>query len=362
MTVPPLAPRLPTLPEKDKLKPKIQPHQVKRCVCCGNEYPKVTDFYKAPNTVLYRNNNDRMPVCRGCVDSLYDHYKELYDEKTAVRRICMKFDLYYSDAIVEASKESGMYKNRFGAYLAKLNTKEYDTKTYDNTIAEEEDLAIQSYSDLDSQTSGADFQVTKEIMNEWGINFTATEYEFLENEYEDWLAKCVVKGKSQQSLVRELCIIKLQQNKMLLDGKIDLYQKLTDTYQKTLDRAALTPKIVESKDRESEIPLGMMIKRFEEHDPIPEPLPEWKDVDGDIRLISIYFLGHLLHMLGIKNRHSKMYEDEMNKYRVDNPELEDADDEDVFDAIMNRAMEGVDLLAEKEAEEQAVEEKNGGES
>lgn len=68
-------------------------------------------------------------------------------------------------------------------------------------------------------------------------------------------------------------------------------------------------------------------------------------------------LGHLCHMLGIKNRHAKMYEDEMNKYRVDDPDLEDLDDEDVFDAIMNRAMEGVDLLAEKEAGEE-----NGGDA
>ena len=298
-------------------------------------------------------------MCRGCIDAMFDRYCEAYDEYDAIRRICMKFDLYYSDDIVDASKETGIHKNRMGAYISKLNTKEFDTKTYDATIREEADLAIQSYDELDSQSKKADFQVTKELMNEWGINYTTTEYEFLENEYQDWLAKCVVKGKSQQSLVRELCVIKLQQNKMLLDGKIDLYQKLTDTYQKTLDRAALTPKIVEAKDRESEIPLGKMIKRFEDHDPIPEPLPEWRDVDGIIRLITIYFLGHLCHMLGIKNRHAKMYEDEMNKYRVDDPELEDADDEDVCDAIMNRAMEGVDLLAEKEAEEKA--EQNGGE-
>ena len=62
-------------------------------------------------------------------------------------------------------------------------------------------------------------------------------------------------------------------------------------------------------------------------------------------------------MLGIKNRHAKMYEDEMNKYRIDDPDLEDLDDEDVFDAIVNRAMEGVDLLAEKEAGEE-----NGGDA
>lgn len=353
-----LVPKIPTIPKKeDKLTPAVKPHQIKRCVCCGTEYSRATDFYNAPNTMLYRNNSGRLPVCRGCIDALFDRYQEMFDADTAIRRICMKFDLYYSPTLVEASKEMGAHKSRMSAYIAKLNLNAYDGKTYDSTIREEQDLALQSYEDTETPTQQTDFQVTKELMNEWGLNFTATEYEFLQNEYEDWLAKCVVKGKSQQSLVRELCIIKLQQNKMLLDGKVDVYQKLTDTYQKTLDRAALTPKIVEAKDRESEIPLGKMIKRFEDHDPIPEPLPEWKDVDGIIRLISIYFLGHLCHMLGIKNRHAKMYEDEMNKYRVDDPDLEDLDDEDVFDAIMNRAMEGVDLLAEKEAGEE-----NGGDA
>ena len=45
-------------------------------------------------------------------------------------------------------------------------------------------------------------------------------------------------------------------------------------------------------------------------------LPEWKDADNIQKLFNIYFLGHLYKMLNIKNRYSKMYEDEMQKYRV----------------------------------------------
>ena len=43
---------------------------------------------------------------------------------------------------------------------------------------------------------------------------------------------------------------------------------------------------------------------FENEDPIPEVNPEWKDVDGIVKLFNIYFLGHLSKMLGIKNRYS----------------------------------------------------------
>lgn len=80
-----------------------------------------------------------------------------------------------------------------------------------------------------------------------------------------------------------------------------------------------------------------MIKNFEEHDPIPEPLPEWQDVDGIAKNITVYFLGHLCKMLGIKNRYSDLYEAEMDKYKAEVPVDDDADSEDVFDAIMARA-------------------------
>ena len=84
-----LVPKIPTIPKKeDKLTPAVKPHQIKRCVCCGTEYSRATDFYNAPNTMLYRNNSGRLPVCRGCIDALFDRYQEMFDADTAIRRIC----------------------------------------------------------------------------------------------------------------------------------------------------------------------------------------------------------------------------------------------------------------------------------
>ena len=78
-----------------------------------------------------------------------------------------------------------------------------------------------------------------------------------------------------------------------------------------------------------------MINMFENERPIQKCRPEWEDVDGIVRYITVYFLGHLCKMLKINNRYSSIYEEEMAKYRVEIPELEEADDEDVFNYILN---------------------------
>lgn len=335
--------KLPTLPhEEKKIRPAVRPSHVLKCTCCGTEYSKATSFYVAPNTPLYRNNGGRMTVCRGCIDTMFDEYKELYGEEDAIRRICMKFDVYYSPTLVESSREKQGSRTRMSAYFSLCNLSSCIGKTYDTTIREENDLAVQSYNDLEAQRDDSKFIVTKDHIHDWGLNFSASEYEFLENEYQDWRAKCVINGKSKEMLVRDLCILKLQQNKAILDNKIDVYTKLTDTFQKTLDRAQLTPKIEAANDKAAEKPLGVMIKMFEDHDPIPEPLEEWKDPDHIIHFTSIYVLGHLMKMLGIKNPHADLYEREMAKYRVDMPDLEDADDEDVFDALLGHISDKLD--------------------
>ena len=55
--------------------------------------------------------------------------------------------------------------------------------------------------------------------------------------------------------------------------------------------------------------------------------------DGIVRYISTWFLGHLCKMLHIKNSYSRMYEDAIEKLRVDRPELDEEDDEDLFNDI-----------------------------
>ena len=58
-----------------------------------------------------------------------------------------------------------------------------------------------------------------------------------------------------------------------------------------------------------------------------------------MKLIVVHFIGHLCAMLGIKQPYAKYYQQEMDKYRVQNSELEGADDEEVFDYIFGEGIE-----------------------
>ena len=322
-----------------KIKPVEQGKPILKCTCCGTEYKRATDFLSAPNSPLYRNNCNRMTVCKYCVSAIYEKYKEEVDDEEAVRRICMKFDIYYSPDIVKISKDLSNHNTRMSAYISKCGLNAFSGKTYDDTLNDEEILPVPANEQV-VQINEPHETVTKDMVKNWGFGFNSDEYGFLDSQFDDWQAKCTIEGKAKEMLVRELCVLKLQQNKALLDKNVDIYQKMTDSFQRTLDRASLTPKIEESNDRNAEKPLGVMIEMFEKERPIPSPRDEWKDVDGIRRMFSIYFLGHLCKMLGIKNRHSVMYEEEMDKYRVEIPDLSDADDEDVFDFISNRTNDG----------------------
>lgn len=135
------------------------------------------------------------------------------------------------------------------------------------------------------------------------------------------------------SLVRELCIIKLQMNTAIKEGDVDVYVKLMNTYLSTMRSANLQPLQEDSSSKEGEKPVGVMIKMLEDYKPVCQCPPEYQDADGIVKYIQVYFIGHLSAMLKIKNKYSEMYRAEMEKFRVENPFLKGQNDEEVFTSM-----------------------------
>ena len=122
----------------------------------------------------------------------------------------------------------------------------------------------------------------------------------------------------------------------------NLHTKLTPFFQFTL---VSINNITQNKTKDNTLAeqntFGTLIRKWENERPIPEPDEEWKDVDGIVRYITVYFLGHLCKMMGIKNSYSRLYEEEMAKYKVEKPEYED-DDEALFDAVFGGGLDDSD--------------------
>ncbi len=102
--------------------------------------------------------------------------------------------------------------------------------------------------------------------------------------------------------------------------------------------ANLRPTQTKSEDNSTfdKTPFGVWVRKLENERPVSEPSEDMKDVDGIVRYISVWFLGHLCKMLKIKNSYSRLYEEEIERLRVSHPEYEDEDDEslvyDIFAA------------------------------
>jgi len=330
------------------ISPYVADEGILRCQTCGTVYKKQDRFFpKNTSSPIYAGNNGFLCTCNKCMDNLFSQYTELFggNEERAIERICQLYDYYFCESALNDSKKVNERTSRFRNYISKLNIAHRKDKTYSDTIKENASDSVDSLEELENYDA-MDAKQLKKAIGVWGFGFSPEQYSILNDQFADWKSRVVIDSKQRESLVRELCIIKLQMNVALKDNNVELYTKLMKTYQDTMKSANLQPLQEDANDKASEKPIGVMIKMFEDERPIPKPEPEWEDVDGIVRYITIYFLGHLCKMLKIKNRYSNLYEQEMAKYRVEIPELEEADDEEVFEALING--EGIDESGEKE--------------
>lgn len=326
-------------------KPKqIQPENetgIYICQTCGKIYKKRKGNFSPSNSPIYAGNDRYVSTCRNCVDKLTQQYTKMFsgNEDKAIERVCQIFDFYFNEDALAASKKSSSYrKSRFSAYLSKIQLNPHTNKTYSDTIIEHQTNASINSVEAIEEYGEMDAKALKKAVSQWGLGFSPEQYAILNDLFSDWNASVVIDGKTRENLVRELCIIKLQMNLALQDNNVELYTKLMKTYQDTMKSANLEPRQQDENDKASEKPIGVMIQMFENERPISEPREEWKDVDHIVKYITIYFLGHLCKMLKIKNRYSALYEAEMAKYRVEIPELEEADDEDIFSFLLENGV------------------------
>lgn len=324
----------------------LQTSQKFYCCRCGTSYSRKKGYFPVSHSLMYRGSG-YLPVCNDCVEDMYEQYRDsLCDDKEAMRRMCMKLDLYWNEDIYNMVERTVGVNSRIRNYIGKTNLIRYIDKTFDDTIAEG--------NALDCQRSGAIYQehpqaldeieetpVDQKIVDFWGAGFTSDFYVELERRYQDWTNGVPVVEPSERSLYKQICILEATISRDSAQGKaIDKNVNALNTLLGSMNLKPAQKK--EGADAAVDgTPFGVWIRKWENTKPIPEPDPELKDVDGIVRYITVWFLGHLCKMLGIKNTYCKLYEDEIAKMRIERPEYEDEDDETMFNDIFSSDKAGV---------------------
>ena len=288
-----------------------------------------------------------LPVCKECFNNLFDMYlAHCSDTKAAVRQMCRKFDLYWNEDQYNLVMLNSGGTNVMNLYLQKIGNVKYHGKSYDDTLAEEGTLwsfySVNNENDEDGVSGRISLTnvepISDEVVKFWGSGYTPSMYNELEQRREYWMTKLEQEGVTidvgAEALIKQICSLEIDINKARASGKA--VDKLVNTLNTLLGSANLKPTQKKNDDSDTgmeKTPFGVWIQRWENDLPIPDPSPEMEDADGIIKYMLTWVYGHLARMFNIKNAHSRLYDEEIAKWRIERPEYDDEDDESFLDDI-----------------------------
>ena len=309
------------------------------------EYKKIADIYnkivnedlvycphcgqwKKVDTAFY--SSDRSPdgiehyACREClIDMCTDKDKNgnRIDnrEKTidTFRKLNWYFDeKIYNDQLQIISEQTGE-KVRSTAVqqwiVMRASLNDYRSKTFSDSVFLDEDDEIIN---LTSKR-----KPRKEIIKLFGSGFTTEDYLYLQDQYDDWCARTEVDSKSQQTYIVRICFKLLDIYKAQKSGKDT--EKLDKSLNELLAAANLQPRQNVGNAATDSLTFSQLIQKWELEKPIPQPDPELCDVSGIGKKIRVWFGGWLANALGLDVPQSQEYLEEVEKYTVTKPNIEE---------------------------------------
>lgn len=317
-----------------------------RCYKCGADYSRRKGYFPV-SYALQHKGVGHIPVCKECIDNMYNTYlAQCNDAKSAVRQMCRKLDLYWSESVYEIVSRKSTTRTMMTQYIAKINSVSFAGKSYDDTLSEEGTLwsftdnnIVEDVEPVEEEPQSEQYDtsdISEEDLAFWGAGYSPSMYDILSKKFEYYKSRFYNGAEvdlGTERLLRQACILEATIDRDSAAGRS--VEKSVNTLNTIFGSLNLKP-TQKKDDGDASIdntPFGVWIRRWENQRPIPEPDPELQDVDGIVRYISIWYLGHLCKMLGIKNTYCKLYEEELTKMRIERPEYEDEDDETIFNDI-----------------------------
>lgn len=337
------------------------------CARCGQAYSTENLHFLACYAHLYKGTG-RLPYCKPCVEGMYDIYlSECNDVREAVRQMCRKLDLFWADKVFDLAMSKSTARTIMTQYIGVINRKTYAGLSYDDTlkvegamwqwgvVPEMEGEPVEEDSRDTKEPEEELEDVPKETKRYWGPNYTNAEYHELEYLKEKWTSDFGSEHEidvGTKGLIKQICILEMIIARDGAEGK-DI-SKNVNALNNIIGSANLRPsqRASATSEKDERTPFGVWIRRWENERPVPEADKELRDVDGIVKYISTWFLGHLAKMLNIKNAYSKLYEDEIDNMRFLHPELDDEDDESFFNSIFSNVDDPTDDTLDDEYEDE----------
>lgn len=309
-----------------------------KCMCCGKIYDVRKGNFSKTQSQWFMGNDGYLPWCNECRERMFEFYAKKYnDEDEAIDRLAMMFDTYVDDKLLEASEHSTASALKINIYMGRLNMRQHAGKSYDDVIDRKKKDALAA-----GDTKGT--KVTQKMIKNWGRGLDDQDYLFLEDHYQNLITRHECKTAAQEILFKRIAKAELNCEKADATGDTKKIKEANDNLQNLMGSAQIKPNQTNDNALAETNTFGTLIQKQEEEEPIPEPSPEWQDVDGIGKYFRVQVLGSLLNMFHLKNPYQDEFDEEMEKYTAHKPEMqsEDSEDEDIRQKIFG--IEGGDGL------------------
>ncbi|MBP3887779.1 MAG: hypothetical protein J6F30_09085, partial [Cellulosilyticum sp.] len=134
-----------------------------------------------------------------------------------------------------------------------------------------------------------------ELKIQWG-EYSPTDLTFLKQHLDELLSVYECSTPIQKALYMNICRSELQARKCLEDGDVNGYEKAVKIVSMLSGDLQIKP--ANKKDDQAGGSFGVFMAQVEQIMPIPEPLPEFKDVNRIKKYFDVFFVRQIARMLG----------------------------------------------------------------
>jgi hypothetical protein len=109
-----------------------------KCLRCGAEHQNpIGHFYKIQYSELYLKNDRYVPLCKNCINEIYENLSSKYGAKTAFVILCYMIDIpFYHSLFDSIVKNNNLFS--VGLYLRQINGRQYQYQSFQQTILNKE--------------------------------------------------------------------------------------------------------------------------------------------------------------------------------------------------------------------------------
>ena len=221
-------------------KAKEQTDKAKEYICfhCGKSYTIQKGNFPKVRSQLYTNNDGYLPWCKTCVVEQFEKYEKKYGSDEALRRTCMKYDLYFSPLVIRMiqSANSNVTNSKILAYISKSNLAQISGSCYDDTSVEDEQIIAQEAEAEGDDVAKDGKKVAKKSIKIFGSGFDSEAYPYMQSHYDTLISSCGEHPDiAQQTYAKQLSIIDYQITKSA-QGDAKSVPQLANSYNTLLEK------------------------------------------------------------------------------------------------------------------------------